>query len=121
MWCTYTKTFVFRDCLAEEIVDGNVDAINKLLSLKQEDGSCGTFITTDVLSVSVIADSFGAYKSVDDESWTLYFEKGDVEIATISLWHYKEVHLCFEIDEDVRTGEFKIHYCNIKAFKEYQM
>lgn len=119
MWCTYTKTFVFRDCLDEAIVDGNVDAINKLLSMKQEDGTYGTFVTTDALSLSAIVDSFRAYKSVDDESWNLYFEKGDVEIATVS--HYKEVHLCFEIDEDVRTGEFKIHYCNIKVFKEYQM
>jgi len=112
---------VFRDCFDDCIVDGNVDAINKLLSLKQEDRSCGAFITTDVLSVSLISDSFGAYKSEDDGTWNLSFYKDDVQIATVSLWHYKEVHLCFEIEEDVRTDEFKIHYCNIKAFKDYQL
>lgn len=24
MWCTYTKIFVFRDCLDEEMIDVNV-------------------------------------------------------------------------------------------------
>ena len=121
MWCTYTKTFVFRDCFDDCIVDGNVDAIRKLMNMRQVNGNNGVFITTDILSVSETANDFGAYQDGEDGSWNLKFYKDDKEIAIVPIWSHKEVHLCFEIEEDVRTDEFKIHYCNIKAFKDYQL
>lgn len=115
MWSSYTKTFVFRDCFDECKVDGDIEAINKLIRNKE------CTITTDVLSVGTMANGFGAYKSEDDGSWNLKFYKNNEEIVNVSIWDYKEVHLCFEIEEKVETGEITIHYCLVKAFKEYQM
>lgn len=120
MWSNYTKTFVFRDCFDESMVNGNVEAINQLLNLEQHTKTFGAFITTDVLAVSNIAGGLEAYNSEDDGSWELSFTKENKEIASISIPYGGEVQLRFEIEEEVETGEFIIHYCTIKGFKEYQ-
>lgn len=119
MWSVYTKTFVFRDCLNENLVKSNVAAIQKLLNLKQVDGNSGVFITTDILSVD-IANDFKVYESEDDGVWNLIFYKDDKEICSAFTCDYKEIHLCFEIEEEVNTGDINIHYCKVKGFKDYQ-
>ena len=122
MWSNYTKVFVFRDCLDENVSECNVTAIDKLLSTEQIDKSCGALITTDFLTVSTIIGGIEVYNSEDDGIRSLlFFSDNGKEIACISLEYFKEVHLCFEIEEEVETGEFKIHYCTVKGFKEYQV
>ncbi|AJE10780.1 hypothetical protein [Clostridium botulinum] len=121
MWCDYTKTFVFRDCFDEEKIAGNVSAINELLNKKQINGDTGCFVVTDVLHVGTLIDRVEAYKNEDDGSWNLCFLNKNKEIANVAIWDYKEVHLCFEIEEKIDTRELSIHYCAVKAFKEYQI
>jgi hypothetical protein len=119
MWSSYIKTYIFRDCFDEEKVKGDVAAIQKLLCLDQSDKSCGVLITTDILSVSTIAHSFETYKREDDGTWELNFYNEGKEICGVSLCNYKEVHLQFEIEEEIETSAINIHYCTVKAFKEY--
>ncbi len=121
MWSDYTKTFVFRDCFDSCMVDGNVKAINKLLSLEQKSKEYGAFITTDILSVDTIAKHCEAYKNEDEGSWRIDFMNSNKEIASISIPCNGEIHLCFEIEEEIETGEFIIHYCAVKAFEKYQL
>jgi hypothetical protein len=121
MWSSYSKNFCFRDCFGEDKVPGDVAAINKLINTKQFNGDKGCFITTGILSVGEIADRLEAHKSEDDGTWQLNFYSGDKSVAEISIWNYKEIQLCFEIEENIQTGEFTIHYCTVKAFKEYQI
>lgn len=104
------KTFVFRDYSAEEIVNENVAAINKLLN-QPDDKSY---------------NSFGAYKNEDDGTWVLaFYKEGGVEWLTMPFsgrfLKCKEIHLTFEIEEDFKSGEFKARHCDIEPFKEYQI
>lgn len=120
MWSNYLKVYSFRDCFDEDTVQSNIAAIQNLLNLEQHSKSYGAFITLDILSTQ-IATSIEAYQNEDGETWNIvFFNKGN-EICNISLWNYKEIQLCFEIEEEIETGEFLIHYCTVKGFKEYQM
>ncbi len=123
MWSTYTKTFVFRDCLAEEIVMNNVKVINKMLGIKQHKGERGAFICTDLMGTST-ATSIEACRLEDTGEWTINFYGDDFEqppVATVTtIEDFKEIQLQFEIEENIDDGDFIIHYCTIKGFKEYQ-
>lgn len=120
MWSHYSKSFCFRDCLDEGIVAANVAAIQKLLSSEQTNKNRGTLVVMGALSVSAIVDGFQAYRGEDDGTWSLQFYEGNKEVASVSLWNNKEIHLCFDIEKEVETGKFIIHHCGIKPFKEYQ-
>lgn len=119
MWSTYTKTFVFRDCFDEEIINDNVEAINKMLSSPQRNGEIGVFICTDLICTN-IATHFEASRNEDDGELTLSFAKDGKQFALVTLDHYKEVWLQFEIEENLEDEDIVINYCTIKGFKEYQ-
>lgn len=119
MWSNYTKTFVFRDCFDKTMTKGNVEAVNKLLTDIQKNKNFGALITSSVLSADV-ANTLEATENEDDGTWDLNFYKDDTPVASISMFYLKEVQLCFEIEEEIETGEFIIHYCTTKGFKEYQ-
>lgn len=121
MCSNYTKTFIFRDCFDAKKVIGDIEAINRLLNKKQIDGNVGCFVVTDVLYVGTVVNKIEAYESEDDGTWNLCFFNKNNEVTSVSIWDYKEVQLRFEIEEVVETGEITIHYCKVKAFKEYQM
>jgi hypothetical protein len=119
MWSSYNKIFCFRDCFDESTVEGDVEAINKLLDTTQANGEIGVFITSEVLSTS-IANHLSVYQSEDDGTWNLEFYNKSNQIASVSTWNCKEIQLDFEIEERVETGEVNIHYCTVKCFKNYQ-
>lgn len=122
MWSSYKKVFVFRDCFDKKMNEGNIEAINKLLSVEQSNGSKGSFIVTELLSVGLIANTVETYTSEDDGTLNIVFYNNvkEVEVAQISLWNDKEVHLVFDIEEEIETNKIQIHYCVIEGFKEYQ-
>lgn len=119
MWTHYEKTFRFRDCFGEDVAEGDILAINKLLKLEQHDGGKGVLITTDVISTT-ISNELVAFKNENEGIWNLCFMQDNRRIADTSLWDYEEIHLIFDIEENLETGKLIIHSCNIKAFKEYQ-
>ncbi len=113
-WSNYTKVYTFRDCFDIFQVEGEVKQINNLIKN-------GCLLTTDALSVSTLVDHLNACKNPDTGEMVLCFYKGKTEIATIDTYDFKEVQLQFEIEENIETKEFKLHYCYIKPFKEYQI
>lgn len=120
MWSNYTKTFVFRDCFDEIIVDGNVKAINKLLNTKQVNDEVGVFICTELMSATS-ATGFEADTLEDTGEWVLNFYDNGSPMATVTIDKFKEIQLQFEIEENLENGNIVIHYCTIKGFKEYQV
>lgn len=113
-WSSYTKVYTFRDCFDIFQVEGEFNQINDLIKN-------GCLLITDALSISTLVDYVNICKSSDTNETTLCFYKGKNEIARVSTYYFKEVQLHFEIEENIKTRELKLHYCYIKPFKEYQM
>ncbi|WP_040191805.1 hypothetical protein [Clostridium culturomicium] len=119
MWSTYTKTYIFRNCFDEDQVQGEIKAINELLEIEQYNGDIGVVIGTDLMFANA-ATNFNAFQDEETGEWILKFTHGPVEVATVLLDKYKEVHLEFTIEENLEDGKVCIHCCLIKGFKEYQ-
>ncbi len=119
MWIGYNKTYVFRNCFEEDQVQGEIKAINELLETEQANGDIGVVIGTDLMFANA-ATNFNAFQDEETGEWILKFTHGPVEVATVLIDKYKEVHLEFTIEENLEDGKLCIHCCLIKGFKEYQ-
>lgn len=116
MWVNYTKIFTLRDCFFEDKFSETIAGINNLLNSKQEGEKVGSTMCLKGLSTGII-DKIYFQKSEDGDYYVDFCSNGE-DIAT--LYIKKEVQLRFEIEANSETGEFVIHYCDIKTFNKYK-